>query len=222
MKNSESQPHHPLPGEAPLGLRDRRKLEKRQRIKLAARQVFMEKGYEAATTREIAALADVATGTVFVYAKDKRDLLLMIINDDLDAANEMAVAMIDPQAALLDQLEQFFGSRYEYWAREPRLTRPAIRETFDFLDSSAEAGLETARFYARRPKSVAILAGLVQAKQQCGEIASRDAPELIASLFMTIYLTEIRRWMAHAVPRADEGMKMLREMLALAMRGIQN
>ena len=63
-----------------LGLRERGKLEKRRRIKQAARDVFLEKGYDAATTREIAERAYVAIGTLFVYAKDQRDLLMMLIS----------------------------------------------------------------------------------------------------------------------------------------------
>ena len=69
----------------PLGRRERGKLEKRRRIREATREVFRRKGYEAATTREIAARADVAIGTLFAYASDKRELLMMVINDDREA-----------------------------------------------------------------------------------------------------------------------------------------
>lgn len=206
--------------EEPMGLRERSKQEKRRRIKLAARQIFLEKGYEAATTREIAALAEVATGTVFVYAKDKRDLLLMIINDDLDAINEAAAAEIDHTAPLLAQLDQFFRARYEYWASEPRLARPALQETFDFLGSNAEQGEETARFYARRPMISGLLTDLLGRQQAAGQISSADRPELIASLFMTIYLTEVRRWLAQESPEVEAGMARLLQMLDLAIRGI--
>ncbi|WP_256735273.1 helix-turn-helix domain-containing protein, partial [Variovorax sp. dw_954] len=77
----------PLP---PVGLRARSKVDKRRRIMEAARAVFIEHGYDAATTREIAQRAEVSTGTVFVYARDKRDLLLQVVNDELDALNARA------------------------------------------------------------------------------------------------------------------------------------
>ena len=47
--------------------------------------MFCRRGYLDATTRDIAARARVANGTLFRYARDKRELLLMVINDDLDA-----------------------------------------------------------------------------------------------------------------------------------------
>ena len=65
------------------GLRERQKTERRRRIEAAARAVFREKGYEAATTREIAARAEVSIGTLFAYAADKRDLLAMVYRDEL-------------------------------------------------------------------------------------------------------------------------------------------
>lgn len=203
-----------------LGLRERGKLEKRRRIKAAARATFIEKGYDAATTREIAVRADVAIGTLFVYAKDKRDLLLMIVNDDLEALTERALGSIEASAPLLDQVTQFFRTRYEFWASEPRLARPAVHETFSFLPDGAEGDGESARFYARRARTVAALTRMIADKQTQGEISSDDAPELIASLLMTIYVTEVRRWLAATVPELDAGVARLRDVLRLAMKGI--
>ena len=63
------------------GLRERNKADKLRRIKAAARELFTKKGYEATTTREIAELAGVSVGTVFVYAKDKGDLVCLMAID---------------------------------------------------------------------------------------------------------------------------------------------
>jgi len=60
--------------QATIGVRERNKAERRRRIKEAALAAFTEKGYDRATTREIAKLAGVAQGTLFLYARDKRDL----------------------------------------------------------------------------------------------------------------------------------------------------
>ena len=57
------------------GLRARGKRERRRRLREAAHKVFLERGYEGATTREIAARAEIAIGTLFIYATEKRDLL---------------------------------------------------------------------------------------------------------------------------------------------------
>ena len=165
------------PPTAPAGLRERGKLDKRRRIVEAARSVFVERGYDAATTREIAQRADVAIGTVFVYARDKRDLLLLIVNDELDAVGARAETLLGRPGPLLDRLLAYFRLRYRYWASEPRLARPALRETFDFFDPDASHGAETQRFYARRSVMFEQVERLVREAQQAGEVAADVAAE---------------------------------------------
>ena len=60
---------------AALGQRERNKLDKLGRIKDAARGLFLAKGFDDTTTREIATRAGAGIGTIFVYAENKRDLL---------------------------------------------------------------------------------------------------------------------------------------------------
>ena len=51
---------------------------RRMEILEAAAAVFAEKGYQRATVKEIATRAGVAPGTIYLYFKNKRDLLLAI------------------------------------------------------------------------------------------------------------------------------------------------
>jgi len=53
--------------------------EREKRIFDAAVEVFSQKGYEAATTRDIAETAGVAEGTIFRYYKTKKGLLQKIL-----------------------------------------------------------------------------------------------------------------------------------------------
>lgn len=55
--------------------RDRRAGE----IEAAAREVFCERGFEAASTAEIAARAQVAEGTLYKYFQNKRALLIQVL-----------------------------------------------------------------------------------------------------------------------------------------------
>src|SRR5690606_36761778 len=87
--------------------RARNKAERRRRIEEAARAVFAEKGFDAATTREIAARAGVAIGTLFHSAPDKVALLMMLINDELVPRAEAGLAMLSPDRSLLPQLMAF-------------------------------------------------------------------------------------------------------------------
>ena len=63
------------------GRRQRRIERRRGEILIAAAQVFARKSYANTTTREIAAEADIAEGTLYNYFGGKRDILLAIANE---------------------------------------------------------------------------------------------------------------------------------------------
>src|SRR5258707_6733633 len=79
-EDSEGDVHEP--SAISSGQRERNKRDKLLRIKNAAQELFVSKGYDDTTTREIAVRAGVGMGTVFTYAANKRDLLFLIANDD--------------------------------------------------------------------------------------------------------------------------------------------
>lgn len=65
-------------GHPPLGAsrRERRIALRQEQILEAAATIFSQHGYERATTREIAAAADVSEGTLYNYFANKRELLI--------------------------------------------------------------------------------------------------------------------------------------------------
>jgi AcrR family transcriptional regulator len=66
-------PHQPpLP---PRGLRERKRIETRQRIADVATALFLRRGFDAVTVAEIATAADVSKVTVFNYFPRKEDML---------------------------------------------------------------------------------------------------------------------------------------------------
>ena len=64
----------------PPGRRERNKQQKLDRITAAASELFAEHGVEDVTTQQIADKADIGTGTLFLYAKTKGELLLLVQN----------------------------------------------------------------------------------------------------------------------------------------------
>src|SRR4029453_6048169 len=62
------------------GRRERNKQEKLDRITAAASELFAEHGVDEVTTQQIADKADIGTGTLFLYAKTKGELLLLVQN----------------------------------------------------------------------------------------------------------------------------------------------
>src|SRR4051812_8979767 len=66
--------------EATMGRRERNKRAKLERIVAAASELFAEHGVDDVTTQQIADKADIGSGTLFLYAKNKGELLLLVQN----------------------------------------------------------------------------------------------------------------------------------------------
>lgn len=85
---------------------ERERRAKRVLIMEAARELFLERGYEAVTLREIASRIEHSTTAVYVHFKDKRDLLQQIVAEDFAkfGAALAATAEVRPARARLARL----------------------------------------------------------------------------------------------------------------------
>ncbi|HJV63037.1 MAG TPA: TetR/AcrR family transcriptional regulator [Albitalea sp.] len=70
---------------APVALRQRRKEARPQELLDAALQLFVEKGFAATRSEEVAARAGVAKGTLYLYYPSKEDLLKAVVRENLSA-----------------------------------------------------------------------------------------------------------------------------------------
>ncbi|PPF45414.1 TetR family transcriptional regulator [Pseudoclavibacter sp. AY1F1] len=86
----------------PLGRRERNKLDKLERITAAAGELFAQRGVDFVTTQEIADRADIGTGTLFLYAKTKGELLLLVQNSMYETALEEGRAASAEATGALD------------------------------------------------------------------------------------------------------------------------
>ncbi|MFC0627836.1 TetR/AcrR family transcriptional regulator [Kribbella deserti] len=86
----------------PAGRRERNKQQKLDRITAAARELFAERGVDEVTTQEIADKADIGAGTLFLYAKTKGELLLLVQNSTYADALAQGKSEAASLADLLD------------------------------------------------------------------------------------------------------------------------
>ena len=86
----------------PVGRRERNKQAKLERIITAASELFAEHGVDEVTTQQIADKADIGTGTLFLYAKTKGELLLLVQNAQYAAALERGRAAAETVPDVLD------------------------------------------------------------------------------------------------------------------------
>jgi AcrR family transcriptional regulator len=198
-----------------LGQRERNKLDKLRRIKDAARGLFLAKGFDDTTTREIAIRAGVGTGTIFVYAENKRDLLFLIVNEELEKIGQMAENTSEESASLLDNLLRVARIHYEFFAQQPALSRFVLREMV-FYESGAQAG----RFRRTRERLIDLLGRIAATAMAQKSIAVREDPSFIGWTIFSVFQVELRRWLSNNDPNLQQGLRRLERALRLVITGL--
>lgn len=214
MKDMSTRPATPVTTERP-GLRERKKAEKAQLIRDAARHLFFTKGYEATTLREVAALADVGFGTVSAYAVDKAGLLAMLFVDDLEQLPPL-FNKIDADAGLLDQLTDSFMKLYKFWAKSPELSRIVLPQ-MEFYNSNPF----TEAILKRREQLQTALAGWLKQWQQQGRIATGIDTDQAAATLFAIYTSALRGWITQEPLVLAQGRKRLAYLLAFPVEALE-
>ena len=199
----------------PGGARARAKLEKGERIRAAAERLFAAKGYEQTTTKQVAVAAGVATGTLFLYARDKPDLLCMVMHDLLREAIDRRLATLPRQAPLLEQLLHMFRGIFAMYGERPAMAT-AFVATFPSMDGPNGQRVNGLTF-----AFLLQLAMLVRDAQARGEVAKEVEPLLAAQNLFALYLGALMAWLSRLVSLEAALEPGLRGALALQIRGFR-
>jgi len=112
--------------EVPTSLRAQSKLKTRRRVLDAARQLFMERGYEAATIRDIASQAGLSTGAVFASFVDKTDLFNAVMAEDFQRQVEHLRDAAKPDAKVEEAILAVFEAGYRFHGAQLPLLQAAV------------------------------------------------------------------------------------------------
>lgn len=202
---------HPAPTE--IGLRERNKREKLARITAAARHLFRTKGFDATTAREICARARIGTGTLFLYVRDKRELLFLTFEADARALFAEGQAAAERAQGLVEQLLCLFGAFIEYYARDPELSKAIVRELFFRVYEPGGLGRLTREFADH-------VSERVSRAQAAGEIRDDVSPAVAAMALFAHYSYWMLGWLGTGMVPRDAVQPGLRRALELAVEGL--
>lgn len=197
--------------------RELKKAEKRERIRLAALGLFAQLGYEATTMRDVARRAKVGLGTLSLYAKDKRDLILLVFNDLIGDLTTEAIeaAWRDRNADLSKKLLAFFGTYYTEWHRNPTLARVFLQLNY------YSSGMHGETYQATRIRVARAIEAMVQHAISVGEISKGEETDLIARHFFYVFSAAARWWIAEDSPDPKEGLGELSRLLNIQIAGLK-
>lgn len=205
----------PAGPEPPRAGRAQQKLDTRRRIRDAAWELFVELGYDGTTTKAVAERAEVATGTVFVHAADKPDLLMLVMHDRLAAAVDEGFATLPRKEPLLAQLLHVFQTLFAMYGEHPRVTQAFLRA---FPGANGPNG---ERLNALTFAFLHRIAGLVRDAQGRGEVAGDIDPLLAAQNVFALYFASLMSWVSGFSTLEAALDPLLKSSLSLQLRGLR-
>jgi AcrR family transcriptional regulator len=147
---------NPIPARVPPGKREQTKLQNRQMILEAARGVFAEMGYGAATVRDIIRATPLASGTFYNYFKSKEEIY-QAIRDEAALSIRPQLREERQKAATVEEfISATFRTFFEVVTREEmnfrsirhsadvsrmRVDTPEVVAGFEELREDIEAGI---------------------------------------------------------------------------------
>ena len=199
-----------------VGVRELSKQESQHRIMVAARELFAELGYDRATLRQIAAKAGLTVGALFNHVTDKRDLIYLIFNEEVETVAEMAIAAPRPYQTFGGKLRSVVEHYFRLFASEPVLSRILLSEVVVL-----SPGMHLERYLRHRERLIEGLRALVAKAQQTGEVKSQEAPEMIARYLFFNLGSSLRWWLASS-PRPEwrQGMREFDRIIDLQLYGL--
>ncbi|MFQ5675541.1 MAG: TetR/AcrR family transcriptional regulator [bacterium] len=99
------------------------KNDKRIRILRAAVKVFSQKGFYNARVSEIANNAGVADGTIYLYFKNKDEILISIFEEEMARIISSVRKQIDSQSKVSEKLKVFVNSHLDFVKKNPKLAQ---------------------------------------------------------------------------------------------------
>jgi AcrR family transcriptional regulator len=194
--------------------RTARRLDTRERIRAAAWALFTTLGYDETTTQAIAKRAGVASGTVFIHASDKADLLFLVMHDRLAATVEDRFRTM-PEGTLLERLLHVFRGLFEMYGEHPQVAAAFVRHLpFSNGPNAQRTNGLTLEFLRR-------VALLVSEAQQRGELARDFDPFAAAQNIFGLYFMALVSWLGGYSTLETALVPLLRDALSLQVRGLR-
>ena len=132
-----------------MGITERKEREREQRrgaIIDAAEKVFFSKGIENATMDEVAQKAELSKGTLYLYFKNKNELLHGIIGRGLEILLTMFKGAVKKKKKGFDKIKAIGQSYYEFYKKEPDYFTAMLHQDTHEIDPQL---METSPNYTR-------------------------------------------------------------------------
>lgn len=181
------------------------KQQTRDKVVQAAREMFIERGYDGATIRDIARAAGMSTGAVFASFADKTELFDAILSEEF-AALEIPMrnaAATAPSAR--EALAGMFGAAYRLHTARLPLVQAALAASWTRTTEADQLRRESLRPVR------ALVTEVLERGVERGELTRRFDPRLVSDVIWDLFLAGYR-------PAAFDGLSVEHQTDKLAER----
>ena len=184
----------------PFDLAPGQDIKKYHQILDGARKVFLAKGFDAASMNDIAKVAGVSKGTLYVYFESKERLFLDLIAEE-KRADLWPIMSLDHDNHDIEAVLNHFGQEFLRLLTRPYYIK-AMRTVFSIVERMPEIGAD---YYARGPQvCMEKLAAYFEAQVKAGVVEIEDCL-LAAQQFMDLSQSgSLRRLLFNAAPTPTE------------------
>lgn len=202
---SPEEPH------APLGRRERRKLEVRARIYSVSRELFSKQGFEATTVDEIARVADVAPATFFNHFQSKHALLALMTGEVFEVIHSMTSEHLEGEGSSPEKLRAFIASATEGISASRGIARDVLLEVMrsDATPNGPHPYLE--RLFEP-------FVALVEQGQRTGEMRNDYDAAFLAQMAVGMLNSAITNWLANPDYPVENGLVDAAEFALITLR----
>ena len=166
-----------------------KKVEKQHLIMQAAEKLFTSRRFHEITMDDVAAAADVAKGTIYLYFRDKEDLFAQTCTAGFEEMCELLQSKVPEDAPFADRLLSTVKQITEFFERRHQLLRMMQAEEARMF--YMKGGLHD-RWMEKRKKLVSAIAGVLAMGVASGEIRTDVPPDVLANILLGMLRTHAR------------------------------
>lgn len=184
---------------APIGRRERRKLEVRARIYAVARELFAKQGFSATTVDEIAEQADVAPATFFNHFQSKQALLGLMTGEVFEYLHSLTVEHLEGEGSGFEKLRGFVGAATEGISASRGVARDVLLEVM-----RSDAVPDGPHPYLARLFEPFV--ALIAEGQRSGEMRSDHDAGFLAQMSVGMMNSAITSWLSNPDYPVESGL----------------
>lgn len=180
----------------PVGLRERAKQLKMQRIMDAAQDLFRESAFDAVTTKQIAERAQVGEATLFRYVSSKKELLLLVYGDRMERLLERIEhedkrykGTLGPTdgAVFCRRIYAIYEGRSAFYREDPVNAAIYLREAFEEGSRIGNRSIE------QGDRCIQLATAIIIEGQKVGALIDSVEPRFVAQNCHGVFLHEVDR-----------------------------